>query len=113
MREFNTGATRDNSDDKIDPEGFMSPLVELAFAEYMHAHRERADGALRDSDNWQKGIPFDQYLKSAFRHFFDVWLISRGHHAMAREDLNSALCALKFNINGLLYEHLQGRGPKR
>jgi hypothetical protein len=112
MRKFETGAMRDDCADKLDFEGFMSPIVELSFAEYMHKHRVQTDGELRDSDNWQKGIPFEQYLKSLFRHLVDVWLITRGEHGLAREDLESALCAMKFNINGLLYEYLNGRGPR-
>ena len=117
MREFDTGATRDSADEKIDPEGFMSPLVVKAFCEYMHRCRKQADGRLRGSDNWQKGVPYDQYLKSAFRHFIEVWLISRGGDPCDDLDdpveaLGEALCALKFNVNGLLYELLKGRGPK-
>lgn len=110
MREFDTGATRDSTTGKIDPEGFLSPTVELAFCRYMHRHRTQADGNLRDSDNWQKGIPFDQYLKSAWRHFLAVWLIARNAPTEeCEEGLEDALCALKFNINGLLFEYLHGR----
>lgn len=108
MREFETGATRDSAEDKIDPEGFISPTVELAFCEYMHRHRKQADGKLRASDNWQKGMPFEEYLKSAWRHFLDIWLIHRGHSDLAREGIEEALCALKFNVNGMLYEYLNG-----
>ena len=77
MREFDTGATRDNDTDKPDYEGFLSPLVLEAYAQYMHKNRVQADGATRDSDNWQKGIPRDQYMKSAFRHFMDLWRAHR------------------------------------
>ena len=69
VRTFDTGATRDTDDGKLDYEGFISPLVLERFARYMHTHRLQPDGTLRDSDNWQKGIPRDQYIKSAWRHF--------------------------------------------
>ena len=52
MRTFDTGATRDTDSDKLDFDGFLSPLALEAFAEYMHRHRQVADGSLRASDNW-------------------------------------------------------------
>ena len=73
MRKFDSGATRDADTNKHDYEGFYSPLVMERFGAYMHRHRVQADGNLRDSDNWQKGIPKDAYIKSAFRHFMDWW----------------------------------------
>ena len=57
MRNFDTGATRDVDTNKLDFEGFLSPVVLERYAEYMHKNRVQADGNLRDSDNWQKGIP--------------------------------------------------------
>ena len=70
MRKFDSGATRDIVEDKFDFEGFLSPLVLNRYAEYMNKHRKQSDGNLRDSDNWQKGIPMKVYMKSGFRHFF-------------------------------------------
>ena len=105
MRKFTTGATRNNDEDKYDYEGFLSPLVLERFGEYMHKHREQEDGSLGDSDNWQKGIPKDAYMKSGFRHFFDWWKEHRGYKS--REGLEDALCGLMFNIQGYLHEHLK------
>lgn len=105
MRQFETGATRDNDDTKLDYEGFFSPLVLERFAQYMNEHQHQSDGKLRASDNWQKGIPKDVYMKSGFRHFMDWWMQHRGLEA--REDLENALCALLFNIQGYLYEVLK------
>ena len=73
VRQFKTGATRDTDEGKYDYEGFISPLVLERFAQYMHKHRKQSDGNLRASDNWQKGIPKDAYIKSAWRHFVDWW----------------------------------------
>jgi len=56
MREFISGATRDDSEGKNDYEGYLSPLVLRRFGDYMTLHRKQADGKLRDSDNWQKGM---------------------------------------------------------
>src|SRR5262249_20215749 len=59
-RIFKTGATRDTDTGKLDYEGFLSPLVLKRYAEYMHQHRVMKDGAMRASDNWQRGIPLDE-----------------------------------------------------
>jgi hypothetical protein len=77
MTTFGSGATRSADDDKIDPEGFLSPLVIERFCQYMHKHRKQGDGALRASDNWQKGMGQARYVKSLWRHFLDVWRIWR------------------------------------
>lgn len=109
MREFKTGATRDSEEGKNDYEGFLSPLVIEAYGNYMTKHRKQADSKLRDSDNWQKGIPKDAYIKSAFRHFMDWWKEHRGHPS--REGLVDALCALMFNVMGYLHEVLKNEHP--
>ncbi len=103
MRTFLSGATRDTDADKPDYEGFLSPLVIERFGQYMTLHRTQADGTVRQSDNWQRGIPPDAYLKSAWRHFLDVWKAHRGYPAPDPED---ALCALLFNVQGMLHELL-------
>jgi len=105
MRGFKSGATRDNNEGKFDYEGFMSPLVIEAYGKYMHKNRKQADGKLRASDNWQKGIPKEVYIKSAFRHFIDVWKEHRGFKSKA--GLEEALMALLFNIMGYAYELLK------
>ena len=109
MRTFDTGATRDTDDYKFDYEGFFSPLAVQRYAEYMHSHRKQADGKLRDSDNWQRGIPLTAYIKSLFRHFIDLWCIHRGHAVKDRRDSHEvtreeALCAIIFNSFGYLHE---------
>jgi hypothetical protein len=107
-RYFSTGATRDVDDGKLDYEGFLHPLVIQRFAEYMHEHRVQSDGELRDADNWQKGMPLNQYIKSMFRHFMDLWHAHRGTGEQ-RSDPEEALCAIIFNAQGYLFELLIGR----
>lgn len=107
IRRFETGATRDLDDSKLDYEGFLSPAVLQRYAEYMHANRVQPDGSVRSGDNWQKGIPQDAYMKSGFRHFMDWWLIHRG--LSGREDQETAICALLFNAMGYLHELLRQR----
>lgn len=108
IRTFETGATRDLDVSKLDYEGFLSPLVLKRYAEYMHSNRVLADGSLRDGDNWQKGIPKTAYVKSAFRHFFDMWSEHRG--IATPEGLELAICGLLFNAMGYLHEHLKAKG---
>lgn len=107
MRKFASGATRDSEVDKFDYEGFLSPLALEAYAAYMHKHRKQADGSLRDSDNWQKGIPLDAYAKSEWRHHMDFWKCHRG--LPAKDDVVSSLCAIIFNCSGYLHEYLKAR----
>lgn len=107
MRTFETGATRNLDQSKYDYEGFLSPLVLERYAEYMHKNRIQADGTVRDSDNWQKGIPFVAYMKSGWRHFHDWWKEHRGIPTV--EGIEDALCALMFNCMGYLHEHLKAK----
>jgi hypothetical protein len=109
-RVFSTGATRDSDADKLDYEGFLSPVVLERYARYMNVHRRQPDGSLRDSDNWTRGIPRRQYVKSLFRHFMDVLLLTRDWPEKATTlSLEDALCAVLFNAMGLLHEALIGR----
>jgi len=108
MRQFPTGATRDTDEGKLDYEGFMSPIVVQRYAIYLNKHRIQADGELRESDNWQKGMPKNTYIKSLWRHFMDVWLHHRGYpDKTTNKDIEDALCAVIFNASGYLFELLK------
>lgn len=111
IRKFETGATRDTDHGKYDYEGFLSPIVLDRFSQYMNKHRIQSDGTLRDSDNWQKGIPKVAYMKSGWRHFMDWWMEHRGYSS--REGVEEALCALMFNVMGYLHETLMEKNGKR
>jgi hypothetical protein len=108
MRTFDSGATRDTDEGKLDWEGFISPVAMRVFSEYMHLHRLQSDGTLRTADNWQKGMPRRQYIKSLIRHTWDLWLAWR----VDPEDTKAIvalLCAILFNTQGLLLEIALGR----
>ena len=109
MRKFDTGATRDSDDNKLDYDGFLSPLVIRRYAEYLHKHRTQVDGKKRDSDNWQKGIPLTTYMKSMWRHFIDLWTMHRCDDPGIQSDADKeeALCAVIFNASGYLHELLK------
>ena len=100
MRTFASGAIRDTDENKLDYEGFLNPLVLRAFAEYMHKHRQMPDGSLRGSDNWQKGIPREQLMKSLLRHVMSVWEEHRHYGSLTKDDL----CGVLFNTQGLLLD---------
>lgn len=112
IRKFETGATRDNDQDKFDYEGFLSPLVIERFGQYMHKHRLQSDGNLRDSDNWQRGIPKDSYIKSGLRHIIDLWLLHRGYDSR-EPDIEEAICGVIFNMQGYLHEILKEKRVKK
>lgn len=117
IRQFETGATRNLDDHKYDYEGFLSPLALREYAAYMHTHRLQKDGKMRDGDNWKKGIPVESYMKSMMRHYMAVWLTYRGYGHTSPDDghevsTEEALCALLFNVQGMLHELLVAEEPK-
>jgi hypothetical protein len=110
MRNYETGATRNSDEGKMQYARIFDPGVERAFAEYMESQRVQADGKVRDPDNWKKGIPIQDYLDSQRRHWHDVWALLSDRKDLAEEkDLVTALCALKFNVDGMLFEVLKAR----
>lgn len=106
MRKFDTGATRDLDESKLDFDGFLSPLAIERFAQYMDRHRDTAEGK-RASDDWQKGMPTEVYRKSAWRHWFMCWRL--GRDGVVGDALEDALCAMLFNIQGWLHEAVKAR----
>ena len=114
MRKFYSGATRSSEGGKPDYEGYLSPLAVEAYGEYMLSHQKQADGTMRPSDNWQKGIPLASYMKSMWRHFLQVWKLHRGYEVKSPEDghpvtVDEALCGLMFNVQGMLDATIRGR----
>lgn len=112
VRGFSTGATRSSDAGRYDPEGFLSPIALERFCEYMNKHRVQADGTLRDSDNWQKGMPLNTYMKGMWRHFLHLWQRHRGWTVTdpkAAADVEEDLCAMWFNVQGMLHELLKAR----
>ena len=106
MRTFDTGATRGAETDKLDFEGFISPFALERYAQYLNEHRTQADGKQRASDNWQKGIPRDEYIKSLIRHAVEAWKAHRVK-STTRKFLQDALCGIIFNAMGYLHEDIK------
>lgn len=112
VQKFDTGATRSLDVNRYDPEGFMSPIVIERYCEYMNKHRVQPDGSVRASDNWQKGIPQEKYLKGLWRHLLHLWTRFRGFQVqdrMASEGIEEDLCAIMFNTQGMLFEVLKDK----
>ncbi len=106
MRNYESGATRDTDEGKLDYEGFLCPFVLERYAQYMNKNMVQSDGDLRDSDNWQKGIPITDYFKSKVRHQIETWKMWRGGDK-TDEEIEDSLCAEIFNASGLLHELLK------
>lgn len=115
-RDFNTGAIRSADATRDDPEGYLSPLVIDRFNQYMTKHRHLPDGRVRDSDNWQKGMPLATYMKGLWRHFHHLWTRHRGwvvRDPGAAANIEEDLCAILFNVQGYLHEILKERSRVR
>ena len=116
VRKFDSGATRDTSEGKLEYARFMSPIVLKRFAEYMNLHRKQTDGNLREPDNWMNLFGDkheDVCLDSLFRHVMDVWLINKGFQTEAREDIEPALCAILFNAQAWLFKVLMDKQERK
>ena len=112
MREFETGATRDVVDDKLNYIKALSPIVMQCYVQYLGDHRIQADGNKRDWDNWKKGIPKETYLEGEDRHHRAVWKLLQGYPAFDNHGpvtLEDSLCGVIFNSMGLLHEIIKGQ----
>lgn len=75
MRKFDTGAIRDDDNEKVNYEKGFSPLVFEAYGEFMTRHNKMPDGSRRDEGNWKKGFTPQCYMESKWRHFLTTWTI--------------------------------------
>lgn len=106
IRTFDTGATRDTDQGKLEYRRFLSMPAVKRYCEYMREHRKQSDGQLRDPDNWKKGIPLNVYADSLYRHVQEfaqqLELPSGAVHELAA--VEETLCAIIFNAMGYLHE---------
>ena len=110
MRNFTTGASRNNDTGKLDPEGALSPIVIQAYCEFIAKNRLQDDGSIRPDDNWQKLFGDDHLgvcMKSLWRHLLDLWLFHRG--LKGRETIDDALGGILFNSQAYWYKILKDR----
>lgn len=113
VRKFETGATR-SPENMIVPSGFLSAPALMAFCTYMAKHRIQSDGQLRAPDNWKKGIPLSSYYESLIRHVIELMLRREpggspfSMYPDERPTEIETLCAIMFNVQGMLHEMLKG-----
>lgn len=110
LRGFDTGATRDTAEGKLSYFGFLSPIVLKQYAKFMNMNRLQSDGKLRDSDNWQNGIPIPVYFESEGRHHMEFFEMARVYEHLDRNDkieMIGSACGLLFNVMGFLHEFLK------
>jgi hypothetical protein len=117
MKKFKTGAIRNSSQEKLDYEAFLSPIVLERFARHMHLHAKQEDGNYRPGDNWQLGLPQEVYMKSLLRHTISLWKEHRGFKVNKIEngrkvDKEDLCCAIMFNVMGFLFEEIKKGGEK-
>lgn len=116
IRTFESGATRDTVEGKLDYVKALCPLVLRRYVQYLDKHRLQPDGSMRDFDNWKKGIPRETYHSSKGRHFFADWLLEEGYEVEDNHgsvDEEEALCAEIFNAMGKLREILRAKLEKK
>lgn len=97
-RVFEGGAYRDFDEEKLDFAKALCPHVLETYVAYLGKNRLQSNGEVRQWDNWKSGIPQDVYMSSMYRHMHAVW---KG------TDNTDDLCALMFNVMGMLHEKLK------
>ncbi len=112
IRTFETGASRDTNEGKIEYARHLSPEAIKAFCEYMHKHRKLPDGTLRDPDNWKKGFPKQSLVDSMFRHQMEIWLLHEKRKTKKltdkeNQDLKDALHGVWFNCMVYIHQELK------
>ena len=105
IREFNTGANRNVSEGKIDPSAAQCPRCFQLYCEYIKKNRKLVNGVVRSDDNWQKGFPPKETIKSLRRHTLDTELHLHGDGQHAEETYDNALGGVIFNGFSLWHEH--------
>lgn len=115
LEEFKTGATKSPSTERWAPARFTSAIVLNRYYEFMHKNRFQKDGTVREPDNWKLGIPSKNYFASLDRHFHEaklMWEFPETTHyndASQKLEWEDTLCAILFNVMGLLFNVLTGK----
>lgn len=97
VRSFGTGAIRDVDSHKPDYIETVSWSAFRRFGEYMTSKKQKYG-----SGNFKKGIPVESYEQSLVRHL-QKYLENK--YEQGTDEVNEDhLCAMIFNINGILHE---------
>ena len=94
-RTFETGATRDIDDGKLEYSRYINPLCDYSFAEYMKS-KQIIWWEYRRWDNWQKWIPPESLFDSLVRHVEIVKLLYKWYNVIeTKKDWHIELHILK------------------
>ena len=112
LRQFESGATRNNDPERIDWIKMLALPAMFEYAKYMRAHRQTADGKLREFDNWKGsdkkgGIPLDEAVESLVRHTLDLAALNANEIPMRECNTKEACCAIIFNAMTYLHTILE------
>jgi len=97
IRSWSTGAIRDNDSTKPDYIETVSWSAFRRFGEYMTSKKQKYG-----SGNFKKGIPVESYEQSLVRHLQKY--LENKYEQGTDEVAEDHLCAMIFNINGILHE---------
>lgn len=97
VRKFETGAIRDSEEGKEDYIETISWTAFRRYAQFMTGKKVRYG-----SGNFKKGIEISSYERSLVRHL--VKYLSNKHEAADLEKNDDHLCAMLFNIFGIIHE---------
>jgi len=103
VRQFTTGAIRDNDSTKPDYIETVSWTAFRKFGEYMTSKKQKYGAG-----NFKKGIPIESYEQSLVRHLQKY--LENKYEDGQQEVNEDHLSAMIFNICGILHE--QGRNEK-
>ena len=74
FRKFDTWASRDLANGKLERSNYSHPLCDYSFANYMKS-KQIIGGEYRRWDNWQKWMPSDVLFESLIRHTNELRLL--------------------------------------
>ena len=97
MREFATGAVRDDGNEKEDYIESISWLTLKRYCQYMTRMASKYGRG-----NWIKGIPVESYEQSLLRHI-QKYIANKYHNAGDEPEIDH-LSGAMFNLQGLMHE---------
>jgi hypothetical protein len=100
IREFSTGAIRDNDDTKEDYIETISWSAMKRYAQYMTGKKSKYG-----QGNFKKGIPIESYEQSLVRHI-QKYMANKYEGGDFEKD-EDHLSAMLFNVFGIMHEELR------
>lgn len=104
-KQFQSGAIRDNEDNKYDFIETISWTALNRFAKYMTEKKTKYG-----SGNFKKGIPIDSYERSLLRHVHK-YLVNK-YESGNEEPLEDHLSAIVFNVFGIIHEEERSKSQE-